>query len=90
MPKVKGIAKLFPRDEDAEVPILALFVDHLSCKVHAVTADDESLVFKVTIHLEENNSIFTGYVLFSTAESPHDRHSIKYSKSSIGLGPVLI
>lgn len=41
MIKVKGTAKLFQPEEDIEIPILAQFVDYLSPKVCAVTADDD-------------------------------------------------
>jgi hypothetical protein len=44
MIKVKGTAKLFPPDEDVEIPILAQFADYLSPEVCAITVDDDGLL----------------------------------------------
>ncbi|PTU21950.1 hypothetical protein P175DRAFT_0531491 [Aspergillus ochraceoroseus IBT 24754] len=52
MVKVKGTAKLFPPDEDKEVPILAQFADYLSPEARAVTVDDDGLLMH-----EENGQL---------------------------------
>lgn len=80
MIKVKGTAKLFPPDEDVEVLILAQFADFLSPKVCAVTIDDEGLISEVSTDLEEDDTMFIGYIPFSTAESLQGSPKIHYSK----------
>jgi hypothetical protein len=80
MIKVKGTAKLFPPDEDVEVTILARFADYLSPEVRAVTVDDEGLISKVSTDLEEDDTVFIGYLPFSTIESLHGCRLIQYSK----------
>lgn len=79
MIKVKGTAKLFPPDEDVEVPILARFADYLSPKVRAVTVDDQGLISEVSKDPKED-LFFIGYLPFSTTESLHDCRIIQYSK----------
>jgi len=80
MIKVKGTAKLFPPDEDVEVPILAQFADYLSPKVSAVTVDDEGLISEISTDLDEDDTMFIGYPPFSTTESLQDCRTIQYSK----------
>jgi len=80
MIKVKGTARLFPPDEDVEVPILARFADYLSPEVRAVTVDDEGLICEVSTDQEEDDTMFIGYLPFSTTESLHDCRIIQYSK----------
>lgn len=80
MIKVISTAKLFPPDEDVEVPILARFADCLSPKVRAVTVDDEGLISEVSTDLEEDDTMFIGYLPFSTAASLHDCRTIQYAK----------
>jgi hypothetical protein len=78
--KVKGTAKLFPPDEDIEVPILARFADYLSPEVRAVTVDDEGLISEVSTDLVEDDTMFVGYLPFSITESLHDCRTNQYSK----------
>ncbi|KAH6706413.1 kinase-like domain-containing protein [Leptodontidium sp. MPI-SDFR-AT-0119] len=80
MIKVKGTAKLFPPDEDVEVPILARFADYLSPEVRAVTVDDQGLISEVSKDPKEEDLFFIGYLPFSTTESLHDCRIIQYSK----------
>jgi hypothetical protein len=80
MVKVKGTAKLFPPDEDVEVPILAQFADYLSPEVRAVTVDDDGLLAGVSTDPEEDDTPFVAYIPFSVAESLADCRTIQYSK----------
>ncbi|KAF1952496.1 hypothetical protein CC80DRAFT_495299 [Byssothecium circinans] len=80
MIKVKGTAKIFPPEEDAEVAILARFADYLSPEVRAVTVDDEGLISEVSTDLEEDDTIYIAYLPFSAAESLHDCLTVQYSK----------
>lgn len=80
MIKIKGTAKLFPPDEDVEVSILAQFADCLSHKVRAVTVDDEGRILETSTNLEEDDTVFIGYLPFSSTESLHGCRTIQYSK----------
>ncbi|KAK0111175.1 hypothetical protein ONS95_001551 [Cadophora gregata] len=80
MIKVKGTAKLFPPDEDVEVPILARFADYLSPEVRAVTVDDQGLICEVSNDPEEDDTMFVGYLPFSMTESLHECRTIRYSQ----------
>ncbi|PVH98664.1 hypothetical protein DM02DRAFT_595594 [Periconia macrospinosa] len=77
---IKGTVKLFPPEADAEIPILARFVDYLSPEIRAVTVDDEGLITAVSTDPEEVDVEFIGYLPFSTTESLHDCRTIQYSK----------
>lgn len=78
--KVKGTAKLFPPDEDVEIPVLARFVDELPPEVTAVTVDDEGHITEVSTKPEEDDTMLIGYLPFSTTESLHDCRTIQYSR----------
>ncbi|PVH70455.1 hypothetical protein DL98DRAFT_136087 [Cadophora sp. DSE1049] len=80
MIKVKGTAKLFPPEEDVEVPILARFADYLSPDVRAVTVDDQGFISEVSQDPEEDDTRYIGYLPFSSTESLHDCRIIQYSK----------
>ncbi|KAJ5155703.1 hypothetical protein N7492_008506 [Penicillium capsulatum] len=80
MVKVKGTAKLFPPDEDVEVPILAQFADYLSPEVRAITVDDDGLLAGVSTDPEEDDTLFVAYLPFLIAESLADCRTIQYSK----------
>jgi len=80
MIKVTGTVKLFPLDEDVEIQILAQFADFLSPEVRAVTVDDEGLISEVSTDLEQDDTVFIGYLHFSTIGSLHDCSVIQYSK----------
>ncbi|KAI8952197.1 kinase-like domain-containing protein [Xylaria longipes] len=80
MIKIKGTAKLFPPDEDVEVPILEQFADYLSPEVRAVTVDDDGLISQVDTDPKEDDTIFIGYLPFSTVESLHDCRTVRYSE----------
>jgi hypothetical protein len=80
MIKVKGTAKLFPPDEDVEVPILERFVEYLSPEVHAVTVNDDGLISQVSTDLEDDDTPFVGYIPFSTIESLIGCRTVQYSK----------
>ncbi|KAL3460739.1 hypothetical protein BJX64DRAFT_290048 [Aspergillus heterothallicus] len=69
MIKVKGSAKIFPPDEDVEVPILAQFAGCLSPEVRAVTVDDDGLLTGVSTDPEEDDTPFVAYLPFSIARS---------------------
>ncbi|KAI7763043.1 hypothetical protein LZL87_011186 [Fusarium oxysporum] len=80
MIKVIGTAKLFPPEEDVEVPILAQFADYLSPKVRAVTVDDEGLIVEVSADPEQDDTGFIGYLPFTATKSLHDCRTVHYSK----------
>ncbi|WZH45340.1 Atypical serine/threonine protein kinase BUD32 [Fusarium acuminatum] len=80
MIKVKGTAKLFPPDEDLEVPILAQFADYLSPQISAVTVDNDGLISKVSTDPIEDDTEFVAYLPFSTTESLHGCRTINYSR----------
>jgi len=80
MVKIKGTAKLFPPDEDKEVPILAQFADYLSLEVRAVTLDADGFLSGVSTDPEEDDTMFVPYLPFSTVESLADCRIIQYSK----------
>lgn len=80
MIKVKGTAKLFPPDEDLEVPILAQFADYLSPQIRAVTVDNEGLISEVSTDPTEDDTEFVAYPPFSMTESLHGCRTINYSK----------
>ena len=80
MIKIKGTTKLFPPDEDAEVPIFAQFTDYLSLEVRAITVNDDGLLTGVLTDLEEDDTLFVAYLLFSIVESLANCHTIQYSK----------
>ncbi|KAH7159243.1 hypothetical protein DER46DRAFT_663217 [Fusarium sp. MPI-SDFR-AT-0072] len=83
MIKVIGTAKLFPPEEDVEVPILAQFADYLSPKVRAVTVDDEGLIVEVSADPEQDDTGFIGYLPFTTTKSLHDCRTVHYSKLQV-------
>jgi hypothetical protein len=80
MIKIKGTAKLFPPDEDNEVPILAQFADCLSVEVRAITVNDDGLLSGVSINVEEDDTMFVPYLPVSTIESLANCRTIQYSK----------
>lgn len=80
MVKVKGTAKLFPPDEDVEVPILAQFADYLSREVRAITVNDNGLLTGVSTDLEEDDTLFVAYLPFSIVGLLAYCHTIQYSK----------
>lgn len=80
MIRIKGTAKLFPRGEDVEVSILERFMDYLSPEASAVTVNDDGLISKVTTDLEDDDTVFVGYLPFSAVESLHDCRTVQYSK----------
>lgn len=80
MVKVKGTAKLFPPDEDVEVPILAQFADYLTPEVRAITVDDDGLLTGVSTDPEEDDTLFVAYLPLSIVGSLADCHTIQYSK----------
>ncbi|KAJ5946185.1 hypothetical protein N7454_003024 [Penicillium verhagenii] len=80
MVKVKGTAKLFPPDEDLEIPILAQFANYLSPEVLAVTVDDDGLLAGVSTDPEEDDTPFVAYLPISIVESLTDCRKIQYSK----------
>jgi hypothetical protein len=80
MTKVKGTAKLFPPDEDLNVPILAQFADYLSPQISAVTVDNDGLISKVSTDPMEDDTEFIAYLPFSTTESLHGCRNINYSR----------
>ncbi|GAB1205055.1 hypothetical protein APSETT445_003722 [Aspergillus pseudonomiae] len=79
MVKVKGSAKLFPPDEDIEIPILAQFADYLSPEVRTVTVDDDGLLAGVSTDPEEDDTPFVAYLPLSVAGSLADCPKIQYS-----------
>lgn len=80
MIKVKGTAKLFPPDEDVEVPILAQLADYLSSEVHAITIDDDGFLAGVSTDPEEDDTLFVAYLPSPMAESLADCRTIQHSK----------
>ncbi|KAB8270902.1 hypothetical protein BDV30DRAFT_228548 [Aspergillus minisclerotigenes] len=80
MIKVKGAAKLFPPDEDREIPILAQFADYLSPEVCAVTVDDDGLLAGVSTDPEEDDTPFVAYLPISVVESLGGCRTVQYSK----------
>lgn len=80
MVKVKGTSKLFPPDEDVEVPILAQFIDYLSPEVCAITVDNDGLFTGVSTDPEEDDTLFVAYLPFSIVGSLANCHTIQYSK----------
>lgn len=79
MVKIKGTAKLFPPDEDSEIPILAQFADYLSPEVRAVTIDDDGLLARVSTDPEEDNTPFVAYLPISVVGSLANCLKIQYS-----------
>ncbi|KAB8264377.1 kinase-like domain-containing protein [Aspergillus pseudonomiae] len=79
MVKVKGSAKLFPPDEDIEIPILAQFAGYLSPEVRTVTVDDDGLLAGVSTDPEEDDTPFVAYPPLSVAGSLADCPKIQYS-----------
>ncbi|KAJ5201496.1 uncharacterized protein N7498_006159 [Penicillium cinerascens] len=80
MVKIKGTAKLFPREEDIELSILAQFADYLSPEVRAITVDDDGLLTGVSTDPEEDDTLFLAYLPFSLCESLADCRTIQRSK----------
>ncbi|QKX54884.1 uncharacterized protein TRUGW13939_01974 [Talaromyces rugulosus] len=80
MIKVKGTAKLFPPEEDVEIPVLTQFVDSLSPEVRAVTVDDDGLLTGISTDPEEDDTVFIGYLPFSSVESLAGCRVIQHSK----------
>ena len=79
MVKIKGTAKLFPPDEDLEIPILAQFADYLSPEVRAVTVNDDGLLAGVSTDPEEDNTPFVAYLPISIVRSLANCLKIQYS-----------
>lgn len=90
MIKVKGTAKLFPPEEDLEVPILAQFADYPAPQIHAVTVDNEGLISEVSTDPMEDDTEFIAYLPFSTTESLHSCRTVNYSRLQEidRLGPI--
>ncbi|KAJ5573876.1 uncharacterized protein N7459_008303 [Penicillium hispanicum] len=80
MVKVKGTAKLFPPEEDVEISVFAQFADLLSSEVRAITVNNDGLLTGVSTDPEEDETMFIGYLPFSTVESLADCRTIQYSK----------
>ncbi|KAL1896951.1 uracil permease [Ceratocystis pirilliformis] len=80
MIKAQGTAKLFPPGEDIEDPILARFADCVLSKVRAAMVDDEGLISKISTNPEDDDTVFVGYLPFSTTESLHSCRTIQFSK----------
>ncbi|KAJ5557981.1 hypothetical protein N7535_009474 [Penicillium sp. DV-2018c] len=80
MVKIKGTAKLFPPEEDRELPILARLADYLSPEVRAITVDDDGLLTGVSTDPEEDDTLFIAYIPFSLCESLANCRTIQYSK----------
>ncbi|KAJ8120027.1 hypothetical protein ONZ43_g3155 [Nemania bipapillata] len=80
MIKVKGTAKLLRPYEDDEIPILERFVDYLSPAIHSVTVNDDGLISEVSTDPKEDDTLFIGYLPFSTTESLHGCRTVQYSK----------
>lgn len=80
MVKVKGTAKLLQPDEDVEVPILARLANHLSSEIYAISIDDDGLLTGVSTDPEEDDTLFTAYLSFSTLDSLARCRTIQYSK----------
>ncbi|KKK24894.1 hypothetical protein ARAM_000123 [Aspergillus rambellii] len=81
MVKVKGTAKVFPPDEDKEVPILAQFADYLSPEARAVTVDDDGLLMH-----EENDEYFRrqpGYADVSQLDPGRRSAAAAFGPSSV-------
>lgn len=79
MVKIKGTAKLFPPDEDIEIPIMAEFADFLSPEVRAVTVDDDGLLAGVSADPEDDDTPFVAYPPISAVESLADCRRVQYS-----------
>ncbi|KAF2761200.1 hypothetical protein EJ05DRAFT_256170 [Pseudovirgaria hyperparasitica] len=80
MIKLKGTAKLFPPNEDVEVPILARMADLLSPEIRAVTVNDEGLIVETSRDPEEDDTMFIGYLPLSSYKFLHGCRQIQYSK----------
>ena len=80
MIKLKGTAKIFPPEEDKEVPILAPLADYLSQNVRAISIDDDALLSGVSTDPDKDDTMFVPHLLFSTIESLADSRTIQYSK----------
>ncbi|KAI0401418.1 hypothetical protein F4802DRAFT_580738 [Xylaria palmicola] len=80
MIKLNGTVKIFPPEEDLEVPILARFADLLSPQVCAVTLDDDGLICEISTDPDEDDTLFLAHIPFSAVESLHDCRTIQYSK----------
>lgn len=78
MIKVKGTARLFPPDEDVEVPILARFADYLSPEVRAIAVDDDRLLTGVSTNPEEDDTLHVAYLPLSIVGA--DCRTIQHSK----------
>jgi hypothetical protein len=91
MVKVEGAAKLFPPDEDIEVPILAQFADYLFSEVRAITVDNNGLLTVVSTDPEEDDTLLLPII--PTQLLNHYPIAVQYSilnfKSSIGLDQAL-
>lgn len=79
MVKIKGTAKLFPPDEDLEIPILEQFADYLSPEVRAVTVDDDRLLAGISTDPEEDDTPFVAYLPLSVVGSLANGRKIHYS-----------
>ena len=80
MVKVKGTAKLFPPDEDVEIPIFAPLADYLSSEVRAITVDDDGFLTGLSTDPEEDDTLFVAYIPFAMAESLAGCPTVQYSK----------
>ena len=80
MVKIKGSVKLFPPDEDKEVPIIAQFADFLSSEVRAISVDEDGLLNGISTDPEEDDIPFVAYPPISAVESLADCRRVRYSK----------
>lgn len=80
MVKVKGTAKLFPPEEDRELPIFARFAEYLSPGVRAITVDDDGLLTGASTDPDEDETLFLAYIPFSLCDPLADCPTIQYSK----------
>ncbi|KAL4919239.1 hypothetical protein BDW62DRAFT_200118 [Aspergillus aurantiobrunneus] len=80
MIKIKGTAKVFPPDEDLEVPILAKLADHLSPKVCAITVDNNGLLTGVSTDPEEDDTLFLAYLPFLMCPLLADCRTVNYTQ----------
>lgn len=69
MVKLKGIVKLFPAEEDREVPILAQFADLLAPEICTVSLNEDALIYDVSTDTSEDATWFVGYLPYSMLPS---------------------
>ncbi|KAI9711552.1 MAG: hypothetical protein M1820_002117 [Bogoriella megaspora] len=75
---IVGTAKLFPRDEDAEIPIFARLVDELPSDAHRATVDDDGFLVSVSTDPENDYTLYVPYLRYSTLESLRDCRTVQY------------